>query len=136
VILVTVGLVALAVIIAVYVRAMPLGALALAGALLVCLRIFGSLTVDVDADAVTVRFGFGLVGRRFKVEEIRAVKAVRNHWFFGWGIHRLPHGWLYNVSGLDAVELKLANGGVHRIGTDEPLALAAAIRQAAGLPVA
>jgi hypothetical protein len=28
--------------------------------------------------------------------------------------------WIYNVSGFDAVEIKLKNGKVYRIGTDEP----------------
>ncbi len=39
-------------------------------------------------------------------------------------------GWLYNVSGTDAVELKMKNGKRYRIGTDVPGELAEAIRQA------
>jgi hypothetical protein len=35
---------------------------------------------------------------------------------------------LYNVSGLDAVELKLKSGDIHRIGTDDPAGLAAALQ--------
>jgi hypothetical protein len=34
---------------------------------------------------------------------------------------------LYNVSGLDAVELKLKSGEIRRIGTDDPSGLAAAL---------
>jgi hypothetical protein len=30
-----------------------------------------------------------------------------------------PHGWLYNVSGLDAVEIQLCSGKKFRIGTDQ-----------------
>lgn len=41
-----------------------------------------------------------------------------------------PHGWLFNVSGLDAVELELINNRRFRIGTDEPQRLIAAIQTA------
>ena len=132
-ILATVGIAALAIIVAVSMHAMPGGALWLALVLLVLLWIFCSVTVTVDAELVSVRFGVGLVRRRFKVAEIRGVTVVRNRWLYGWGVHRLQHGWLYNVSGLDAVEIELANGEIDRIGTDEPQELAAAIRRASGL---
>ena len=45
----------------------------------------------------------------------------------------IRNGWLYNVSGFDAVELELASGKLCRIGTDEPGRLLHAIEQAAGL---
>jgi hypothetical protein len=35
---------------------------------------------------------------------------------------------LYNVSGLDAVELRLKSGDIRRIGTDDPQALADALK--------
>jgi len=38
-------------------------------------------------------------------------------------------GWMYNVWGLDAVELNLTSGKVFRIGTDEPAELLAAVEQ-------
>jgi hypothetical protein len=56
---------------------------------------------------------------------------VPNRWWYGWGIRRGPGFRLYNVSGLDAVELRLKSGEVRRIGTDDPLALAAALKPAA-----
>jgi len=95
--------------------------------------LFASLTVVVGDAAVFVRFGPGLIRRSFALTDIRAVRTVRNRWYYGWGIRLLPRGWLYNVSGLDAVEIELADGRAHRIGTDEPEALAAAIQQAGGL---
>jgi hypothetical protein len=55
---------------------------------------------------------------------------VRNKWWYGWGIRLTPHGWLFNVGGLDAVELELASGRKFRIGTDEPQGLLNAIRTA------
>ncbi len=43
-------------------------------------------------------------------------------WYYGWGIRGWlwPKMWIYNVSGFDAVEIKLKNGKMYRIGTDEP----------------
>ncbi len=94
--------------------------------------LFSSLTVEIGEDAVDCRFGPGLIRKRIAVQDIRGVEAVRNPWYYGWGIHYTPRGWLYNVSGLDAVELTLASGKVFRVGTDEPAALTAALRKAMG----
>lgn len=93
--------------------------------------IFGWLTVEVDEDEVRARFGVGLFRRRVGTALIVSVAPVRNSWISGWGMRKIRSGWLWNVSGLDAVELRLMGGQILRIGTDEPEALAAAIRRAA-----
>jgi hypothetical protein len=98
-----------------------------------CMILFGSLTVEVREDRVTVWFGPGLIRKSFPIERIRAVRAVRNKWYYGWGIRLIPHGWMFNVSGLDAVELELDSGRRFRIGTDEPQALLEAIERVMGL---
>jgi hypothetical protein len=46
---------------------------------------------------------------------------------WGWGIRLTPRGWLFNVSGLDAVELTMTTGKHYRIGTYDPMGLARAI---------
>ena len=93
-----------------------------------CLGLFPTLTVTLDDRALRIRFGPGLIRKSFPLEGIEACRVVRNPWFYGWGIHRTPAGWLYNVSGLQAVELTLRSGKTLRIGTDEPETLAMAIR--------
>ncbi len=55
---------------------------------------------------------------------------MRNPWYYGWGIRLTPTGWMYNISGLDAVQLQLASGKRFRIGTDEPVQLKSAIDRA------
>jgi hypothetical protein len=132
--IVTVGAAAAAITLSVFLRVLPAIHLVFAGLLLACLQVLGSLTVEVGQGAVRLHFGHGVVRREFRVGQIRRVAVVRNRWYTGWGIHRLQSGWLYNVSGLDAVEIELGSGEVNRIGTDEPQELAAAIREAAGLP--
>jgi hypothetical protein len=108
----------------------PGGPLLVVLALVVLL--FSTLTVEVDGEAIRLRFGIGLVRKRIGLAEVRAWQAVRNPWYSGWGIRLARGGVLWNVSGFDAVELVLADGRRFRIGTDEPSALVSAIAQARG----
>lgn len=85
-----------------------------------CLFLFGTLTVTVDDEAVKIRFGIGLIRKTVPLAGIDSCKVVRNKWWYGWGIRFIRGGVLYNVSGLDAVEILLKNGRKCRIGTDEP----------------
>jgi len=95
-----------------------------------CLLLFPTLTAVVQRDRLRCFFGLGLIGREIPVTEIVAVSVVRNPWTYGWGLRLIPGGWLWNVSGFDAVELRLNDGKLFRIGTDEPDALHAAITSA------
>jgi hypothetical protein len=97
--------------------------------LLLCLSLFWALTVEVTADKLAVWFGPGVIRKSFRIEDIRDARIVRNRWYYGWGIRLTPHGWMFNVSGYDAVELELADNRKFRIGTDEPEQLLTAIRQ-------
>lgn len=82
--------------------------------------LFPSLTVTVDDNSIQIRFGLGLIRKKFKLEDIKSCTVVRNRWWYGWGIRWMPKGWLFNIWGFDAVELLMNNGKVYRIGTDEP----------------
>jgi hypothetical protein len=108
------------------------GALTVAGLLLLSLALFWSLTVAVNASELAFSFGIGLIRKRVALMEIRHYRKVRNPWYYGWGIHFFPGGVLYNVSGFEAVELSLANGKRLRVGTDEPEALCRAIERVVG----
>jgi len=90
--------------------------------------VFGSLTVEVGDNELRWYFGPGLWTYRLARDEIRNVAVVRNHWWNGFGIRAAPGFRLYNVSGLDAVELQLKSGDIRRIGTDDPRGLAAALQ--------
>lgn len=104
-------------------------ALAALGLLLVALVLFATLTTAVEDGAFLCYFGPGLIRRRVPLARIAAVEVTRNRWYWGWGIRLTPRGWLWNVSGLDAVELHLRDGRRFRVGTDEPEKLAAALRE-------
>lgn len=91
------------------------------------LLVFHSLTVQVNRNEISLWFGIGIVKKSFLSAEIKTVEQVRNRWFYGWGIKLTPEGWLYSVSGLDAVQIVMQDGRKTRIGTDEPEKLLAAI---------
>lgn len=93
--------------------------------------LFGTLTVIVDETSVLVRFGpVSLLRERIALADVTHARAVRNSPLYGWGMRYIPHGRLWNVWGLDAVELQLRTGTRFRIGTDQPQVLLQALRRA------
>lgn len=94
--------------------------------------VFGWLRVEIDDDYLRIKFGIGLVRKRFSLNKIASAVVVRNHWYYGWGIRLWlwPQIVIFNVSGFDAVEIRMASGRIYRIGTDEPQRLEQAIAEA------
>src|SRR5579864_470590 len=92
--------------------------------------VFHSLTVEIEGDELRWYFGPGFWTYRLGLDEIRSVTIVRNRWWNGFGIRKAAGFALYNVSGLDAVELKLKSGEIRRIGTDDAGGFAAEINTA------
>ena len=88
---------------------------------------FSRLAVIVDSDEVRLTFGFGFPRKRIPRAHIVSHGTVRNSWLLGWGIRWIKGGRMWNVWGLDAVELVLADGKKFRIGTDEPETVNAAL---------
>lgn len=89
-----------------------------------------TLRVSIDDSHLRVKFGYGLFKKKFALSEITSAKAVKNHWYYGWGIRVWfwPYMWIYNISGFDAVEIKTKSGRIYRTGTDEPGKLEEAIK--------
>ncbi len=105
-----------------------------AALLLLLAGMFGTLKVRVDESALSLRFGLGLIRRRFALSTLRSFAEVENPWYFGWGIRFFPGGTLYNVSGSHAVELALVDGNRVRIGSDEPAKLYLVLESILGTP--
>jgi hypothetical protein len=91
--------------------------------------LFSSLTIEITDAELRWQFGPGLIRKRVPLDQIASAEQVRTNFWEGWGIHISRFGWLYNVSGWDAVAIKLQNGKRFALGTDEPQALAAALPQ-------
>lgn len=109
----------------------PFGRVATLGLVAVAGLMFSTLTVEVRDRVLRIWFGPGFPRRHWSVQEITSARVVRNPWYVGWGIH-WGGCWVYNVSGLEAVEITLRGGRRFRIGTDEPEALVSALSRPSG----
>ena len=96
--------------------------------LLVCLVLFYRLKISIEDDTLSASFGLGVIRKTIRLAEIASCEPIRIRWWYGWGIHLTPRGWLYNVSGFDAVAITLHDGKKLALGTDDPNGLATAIR--------
>ncbi|MDZ4833385.1 MAG: hypothetical protein SGJ27_06365 [Candidatus Melainabacteria bacterium] len=88
---------------------------------------FRSLTVSVSEREIALRFGEWFQAKRIPLVSIKACAPRRMSPVNGWGIRFVGNGWLFNVYGLDAVEVELLDGSKTFIGTDQPQALCEAI---------
>jgi hypothetical protein len=96
--------------------------------LLLVFAAFDGLTVRIDDQALSWRFGhLGFPRGRVGLNEITAADVTRTTFWEGWGIRRTRRGWLYNVSGCDAVLVTRRDGKTFLLGSDEPRKLKAAI---------
>jgi hypothetical protein len=97
--------------------------------LLITAWLFSSLTIEISEDKLRWRFGPGLIRKSVPLEDIVSAKPIRTNLLDGWGIHMSRYGWLYNVSGFDAVAITLRSGKRFALGTDEPLLLSARLAE-------
>ena len=67
--------------------------------------LFWCLEVKVNADEILLSYGFGFINKKIQRQQILQVEVVRNAWWYGLGIRLTPHGWMWSISGLDAIEL-------------------------------
>jgi hypothetical protein len=91
------------------------------------LALFHGFRVTVTDKVLHLKFGIGLIQRTIFREKIVAACQVRNSFWYGFGIRLTPHGWMWNISGLDGVEITYANGRRFRVGTDDPDGLLTAL---------
>jgi hypothetical protein len=83
--------------------------------------IFYGMTTEVAQARIRLVFGIGLFRKRIDLSRVRSVAVVSNPWYYGYGIRLVPNGWLYNVGGPHAVELRFHDRkGVIMIGTRDP----------------
>ncbi len=91
-----------------------------------CLVFTYKLTVEIDNDFLRFWFGPGVFHKRIALEQITYCQPFKGI-ICGWGIRITGDGWLYNVSGMQAVTIVLKSGKKLHIGTDEPQLLIEAI---------
>ena len=95
------------------------------------LILFSTLTVEVTDGILDIKIGPGVFHKQFNLNDVKecfVVSTPQHMKFERW----MPEGWLYNLSGMHAIELKMRNGKYYRIGTNTPSELADAIQKAIG----
>ena len=107
--------------------------------LLLAFAAFDGLRIHVTDDELAWRFGhLGFPRGRIALADVAAAEVTRTTFWEGWGIRLTRRGWLYNVSGFDAVLVRRRNGKTFLLGSDEPrrlkAAIDAAIQAAPGAP--
>lgn len=96
----------------------------------VSIMLFYKITIFIDDKHVSFSLGCGLFSKKYSLDEIKSCKPVRNPVLYGIGIRKIPGGWLYNVSGQNAIEVAFKNRrSVIRIGTNKPEEVAAIINR-------
>ncbi len=84
---------------------------------------------QVFKDKVKFSFGPGLISKTVSTNDISKLETITNPIVVGYGIRVTKYGWLYNVSGQEAVKITLKNGRHICFGTDDPLGLKNAINK-------
>lgn len=125
-VIIVVMLIAIALILATKVSS-DLSAYIVASALGLVAALFSCLTIKVKDDELVWYFGPYFWKKSVKVQDIESVTATRTSWLNGWGIRYTSKGWLYNVSGTEAVEIELKDGKVFLLGTDDSRGLVEAL---------
>jgi hypothetical protein len=88
-----------------------------------------SLTIEISPAHFKFWFGPGLIGKTVALVDITACDPVDG--IRAWGIHWAgKKGWLYNVSGFQALSISLKNGQRFMVGTDEPASVCEALAKA------
>jgi hypothetical protein len=89
--------------------------------LFLSLVFFYKIDIEIDKVHIAFKMGIGIFGKSYNISEIESCNPVKNSFFYGWGIHKIPNGWIYNVSGFDSIELSFKNTCKKiRIGTNKP----------------
>jgi len=69
---------------------------------------FYKMTIIIDTKNIYVSFGIGhFIKKVIVISEIKRIKKVNIHWYFGMGIRLMPGGVIYNTRNGNGVELYL-----------------------------
>ena len=93
----------------------------ISGLLLLTWLLFFGMTTEVSNETIIVSFGLGLIRKRIPISRVASAESVRSPWYYGWGIRLIPNGMMYNIDGLESVELRFKDSRrIFRIGSKRP----------------
>ncbi len=91
------------------------------GIIIICALLFYTFRTVVYRDRIKLSFGIGIISKNIDLKTVKSVEIVRNKWIYGWGIRYIMNGWMWNIYGLDAIELRFRNkDSIFRIGSQNP----------------
>jgi hypothetical protein len=88
---------------------------------------FSSLRITVSDRFLHWRFGPGLIHKKVALAQIKEFEITRTTLLEGWGIHYTNRGWLYNVSGYDAIFVTCKDGKRFVLGSNDVNGLSRAL---------
>lgn len=121
------GILIAAVVVMVITEGHTLSAVLMVLVYLLGLVLFSSFTVEVSEENLRFWFGIGLIRKTITLREVQSTKEIQNPWYYFWGVKSIPGGWFYAIAPGTAVEIKLKNGGILQLGTNQPKKLKQAI---------
>ena len=93
--------------------------------------LFYQMKIELEGKWLTITFGIGWIKKSIDLNEIESTTIVKNPWYYGLGIKIIRNGMLYNVHGLQAVEMKYRHSSkVVRVGAPDNCKLKNAIDKA------
>lgn len=91
----------------------------LSALMLACILFTYRIVIEIDENQISFKFGIGLLKRTYQINELTSCSSVRCSLLNGFGIRKIANGWLYNISGLNAIELRFNDKkSIIRIGTN------------------
>jgi len=94
------------------------------GAFVIIYLLFYGMKTIIDDESIRISYGIGLIKKTIKLVNVKTVGVVSNPWYYGWGIHLIPNGIIYNISGFAGVELTFKDTSrIVRIGSANAPAL-------------
>jgi len=98
--------------------------------ILIVLLWFYRIVIEINETYISFKLGVGIFGKKYRVESLLSCKPVTNPILYGLGIKKIPNGWIFNVSGLKAIELSFKDKkSIVRIGTNKPQEIAEIINK-------
>lgn len=92
----------------------------LSALMLICLLTFYRIVIEVTENQISFKLGIGLFKKTYQINDLTSCTPVRCSLLNGFGIRRIANGWLYNISGLDAIELRFEDKrNIIQIGTNK-----------------
>jgi hypothetical protein len=100
----------------------------LSALMLLCVLLLYKIVIEIDENKISFKFGIGLFGRSYLISDIISCTSVSCSLLNEVGIRKTANGWLYNIAGVNAIELRFEDTkSVIRIGINKSSEIASLV---------